>query len=525
MKMMNSKLRCGMSVLLAAMMFGAMALVAPSVSAAPREVTFPPPDSKPPPPHKSPPRTKAAGEETSLLPDYGPTMSKDQERQPPPPTNLTVMYKVQYGEKLAYTHPDGTKQEFEQWESFKSDGFNLIKYTNERLMDGNNYQYAIQPLASPGFDPVDIPILYMTGDYDFAFRDAEVENLRKFLLDGGTIIFNAARGRDEFTRSVIQQMQRVFPQKPFMKLSLDHPIYNGKYRISDVSVMINGVTSSKAPEVYSMDIGTRAAVILIPDGMGTAWSGEKYHPGGKHLMGESAIRMGVNLVAYVLGSTEYGRFMAQEFPVYNGQTKPGDVPRFAQVKYAGAWDVNPTIQNSVMQGLKDNTDIDVDFTPYPIELSDAQIGSYPLLFMTGHYDFKFNDEEIKNLRAYLLKGGTLFATAAAGLKPFDVGFKREMKRVLPDAELVRIPPSHPLFAYGWNVMTSVEYTASALRDDPTLQYPEFYGIFVDKRLVVLYTPFDLLSGVNRESNAYAKGLTSDDALRVSINCITYVMSH
>ena len=126
-------------------------------------------------------------------------MRKTQDRTPPPPTNLTVIYKVEYGETLEYKHPDGTVQKFEQWKSYPNDASNLVTLTNERLADGNNYQYATKPLASPGFDPVDIPILYMTGDYDFAFKTAEVENLRKFLTGGGTIIFNAARGRDEYS--------------------------------------------------------------------------------------------------------------------------------------------------------------------------------------------------------------------------------------------------------------------------------------------------------------------------------------
>ena len=30
---------------------------------------------------------------------------------------------------------------------------------------------------------------------------------------------------------------------------------------------------------------------------------------------------------------------------------------------------------------------------------------------------------------------------------------------------------------------------------------------------MLYSPYDLMSGVNRESNAYAKGLVDTDALR------------
>jgi len=503
-------------------------LVPTSAAWAARVVKFPPPESKPPPPIKSPPRAVASGEDMGNMPGfpgYQTTMRKTQERLPPPPTTLTVMYKVKYGEKLKYVYPDGTEKIFEQWESFKSDGYQLIKYTNERLADGNNYQYAVKPLSSPGFDPVDIPILYMTGDYDFAFRESEVKNLRKFILDGGTIIFNAARGLDEYSAAVAREMRRVLPQKTFMKIPLDHPIYNGRYRIKQVMIMVNGVQFMRPPEIYSIDIGTRAAAILIPGGMGAAWSGEKYHPAGKHIVGESAIRLGINLISYVLGSTEYGRFLAQKFPLYRGSTREGDVVRFAAIRYAGSWDVNPALQNSLMQGLKDNTGIDVDYMPHYIDLEDPQIGGYPLILMTGHYDFEWSAKEVENLRNYLLKGGTLVASAAAGLKPFDIAFRREIKKLFPDNDLIKLPPSHALFASGWNPIVKVEYTPAALQDDPQLEYPEFYGLFVDERLAVVYTPYDLFSGLNRESNAYAKGLTSDDALRVAINIVTYVLSH
>ena len=195
------------------------------------------------------------------------------------------------------------------------------------------------------------------------------------------------------------------------------------------------------------------------------------------------------------------------------------------MRYAGSWDVNPVLQNAVMQGLKDNTGIDVDYAPHVIALDDEAIGDYPLIFMTGHYDFEWTDEQITGLRDYLNKGGTLVASAAAGLKPFDEAFQRELKRVFNDQDLIKLPPSHPLFAAGWNRIGRVEYTSPALRDDPTLQFPEFYGLFIDDRLAVIYTPFDLFSAVNRESNAYAKGVTSDDALRVALNIVVHALSH
>ena len=102
------------------------ALAAGPVFAQTRVVTFPPAEAKPPPAVKAPPRTQAGGEDTGIIPDAGPSQRKTQDRTPPPPTNLTVMYKVEYGTKLEYVHPDGTKQIFEQWKSFPADASNLV---------------------------------------------------------------------------------------------------------------------------------------------------------------------------------------------------------------------------------------------------------------------------------------------------------------------------------------------------------------------------------------------------------------
>lgn len=490
-----------------------------------RRVTFPPAESPPPPAAKPPEKTQTSAEETDVLPGAGLSMRKTQERTPPPPTNLTIMYKVVYGETLEYVHPDGTVQKFEQWKSFDGDAHTLVNSTNHRLADGNNYQYAVKPLASPGFDPVDIPILFMAGDYDFVLRPAEVENLRTFITSGGTIIFNAARGRDEFSDAVVREMGRVFPTKKMTRLSPDHPVFNSRYRINQVLTLADGVQLQQAPEVYSIDIGTRAAAILVPGGMGASWQGVPHHPAGRHIVGESATRLGVNLIAYVLGSTEYGKFLAQEFPVYAGKTRPGDVLRFPLVRYAGSWDDNPAIQNTALQSLHDMTGVHVDYTPVSIALDDPALGNHPLVFMSGHHEFRLSREEAAGLSRYLHRGGMLVATASAGLKPFDVAFRREIKRLFPKADLVKLPPSHPVFVSGWSSVERVAYTPAALRDNPTLEHPEFWGLFIDDRLAVLYSPWDLLSGVNRESNAYAKGIAPDDAVRVLNNLVTHALTN
>lgn len=499
--------------------------LAASPALAQRPTVFPPPDTKPPPAANAPPNTNASGEETDLPPDAGPAMKKTQGRSPPPPSNLTIIYKLKYGGKLTWTRPDGTREDFDQWQSYKDDAHNLVTEVTRALHDGTDYKYAIEPLASKGFDPVDIPILYMTGDNDFEFTKTEATNLRKYLLDGGTIIFNAARGRDEFSSAVAREMMNVFPEKKFMRLPPDHPVFNSKYKLTTLLTQTSGIKSAQAPEIYSLDIGTRAAAIMVPMGLGASWTHSAYHPQGKHILDEN-LRLGVNIVAYVLGSTSYSRFLAQKFPVYAGRTREGDRLRHAVVKYAGSWDVNPGLQNSMMFGLHDNTGIGVDLAPKAVALDEPGLGDYPLVFMTGHYDFEFSGKEAKGLAEYLKKGGMLVASAAAGLKPFDTAFRREIKKALPDAELIKIPPTHPIFS-GWDpaAKEAVAYTRAALHDNPELKDPEFYGLFVDDRLAVLYTPYDLNNGLNGETNAYAKGVESPDALRLAVNIVAYSMSH
>ncbi|MFW6038867.1 MAG: DUF4159 domain-containing protein, partial [bacterium] len=451
-------------------------------------MTFPPAEGKNTPPAKSPNKNTNAGEDSSTVPGGGPSQRKNQQRLPPPPPTLTIMYKLQYGGTLEYVHPDGTVQQFEQWKSFPRDGHGLVSKANEAL-EGVNYQYATKPLASDGFDPVDIPLLYMTGDYAFEFTDTEVDHLRRFLLDGGTILFNAARGRDAFNRAVVEQMRRVFPNKSFMKLPMDHPIFNARRRIRRISVTADGSRFMQPLEAYSIDIGTRAAAILLPWGAGAAWSdADEYHPRGKHIIGEAADRLGVNIIAYTLGSTRYGRFLSQEFPVYHGRVPTqGDAVRFAIARYNGSYDLHPSLQNSVLTMLRERLELPVDYAPAYVDLGTGAIGQYPLVFMTGHYDFELTDAQVTNLRQYFKRGGVLFASAAAGLSPFDTAFRREMKRVIDGQAFVKLPPTHSMFVDGPIRIDSVKYTPPALSDDPTLDQPEFFGMYVEDRLAVVYT--------------------------------------
>lgn len=74
----------------------------------------------------------------------------------------------------------------------------------------------------------------------------------------------------------------------------------------------------------------------------------------------------------------------------------------------------------------------------------------PFIFLTGSQDFVLTPKEVENLQKYVRMGGCIWGDSfLPGLRSrFDIAFKREMKRVIPDIDkqFETLPKDHPIFA-------------------------------------------------------------------------------
>ena len=103
-----------------------------------------------------------------------------------------------------------------------------------------NLSYRLQQLTSIRADPDgrvlrltepelnDFPFLYMTHPGYMQLRDAEVANLRKYLLAGGVIVVIDFWNSIELA-GFTAQMKRVLPERSFTDLTLDHPLFTCVY--------------------------------------------------------------------------------------------------------------------------------------------------------------------------------------------------------------------------------------------------------------------------------------------------------
>ena len=96
-------------------------------------------------------------------------------------------------------------------------------------------------------------------------------------------------------------------------------------------------------------VGCRTAVFLFPYDLSCAWDSFHVPQGGKCIVGEDAMKIGINLCAYTISYYNLGRFLSQRKTLdTDDDVLKGDFI-FAQVKTNGLWDPHPSAFANVLK--------------------------------------------------------------------------------------------------------------------------------------------------------------------------------
>lgn len=154
--------------------------------------------------------------------------------------------------------------------------------------------------------------------------------------------------------------------------------------------------------------------------------------------------------------------------------------QLAAVKYGGGgdWYQARTPLPNLIRYVREHTLIDLAPEPEVVELTGNKLFSYPILFLSGHGNVVFSDDEAERLRRFLTGGGFLYIDDDYGLDPY---IRRELKKVFPESDLVELPFSHPIYR------THFEFSHLPKIHEHDGKPPQGFGIFVEGRLAVLYT--------------------------------------
>jgi hypothetical protein len=191
----------------------------------------------------------------------------------------------------------------------------------------------------------------------------------------------------------------------------------------------------------------------------------------------------------------------------------------AQVQYDGGgdWYANPSGLPNLLAFIADRTGIPVSDRPARVRLTDPLLRSFPYLYLTGHGTIRLSEAELVALRGYLDGGGFLHADDNYGL---DESFRREMRRVFPDAELVDVPHDHPIY----HAVYPFDAGLPKIHEHDGAP-AQGLGIFRAGRLVVFYShESDLGNGWEDPEVHDNPPALREQALRMGVNLFVYALS-
>lgn len=192
----------------------------------------------------------------------------------------------------------------------------------------------------------------------------------------------------------------------------------------------------------------------------------------------------------------------------------------ALLKYSGGgdWYANPTSLPNLIKFSNQYTNTRIKNKPSTVTPGSNAIFSYPFVHMTGHGNVVFSSQEIENLKSYLESGGFLHIDDNYGM---DKYIRNEIKKMFPNNPLVEIPSSHPIFQKPFSFPNGLPKI-----HEHEAKQPQAFGIFIQNRLVLLYTfECDLGDGWEDAEVHNDPKEVREKALKMGANIVNYVFQN
>lgn len=192
----------------------------------------------------------------------------------------------------------------------------------------------------------------------------------------------------------------------------------------------------------------------------------------------------------------------------------------ALVKYSGGgdWYANPTSLPNLIKYCNANISTKIKSKPATVEPSSPDLFSYPYLHMTGHGNVIFSDADVSNLRNYMQSGGFLHIDDNYGMNQY-IG--KEIKKIFPSNDLVELPANHTIFQKPYLFPGGLPKI-----HEHDGKRPQAFGIFVENRLVLLYTyECDLGDGWEDAEVNNDPIEVREKALKMGANIMNYIFTN
>ncbi len=138
------------------------------------------------------------------------------------------------------------------------------------------------------------PFAIMTGESAFTLGQAERDNLKAYLENGGFLLASAGCSSKEWDASFRRELARIFPDKPLRKLPMDHALFKTVFEVKGLELSHGG-----RAQLEGLEIDGKIVAIYSAEGLNdTAHMSGCCCCGGNEI--QNSVQVNVNILAYAL---------------------------------------------------------------------------------------------------------------------------------------------------------------------------------------------------------------------------------
>ncbi len=171
---------------------------------------------------------------------------------------------------------------------------NLLEYL------GDHTNIAVNPIEKRAKIGDDVfkrsSYLYLTGHGNINFSDEETQIFRDQLFAGAFLHADDNFGMDKSFR---REMKKVFPEKDWVELPLDHQIFNIYYQFPNGLPKVHEHENNRPQALALFDEGTLMVLYTFESDLGDGWEDGRVHNDPEEIH-RSALEMGTNIILYAL---------------------------------------------------------------------------------------------------------------------------------------------------------------------------------------------------------------------------------
>jgi hypothetical protein len=381
------------------------------------------------------------------------------------------------------------------WDVHSRDVANLVRDMSDRFERLLNWQ--IVDMRRDVREIRDAPVLFLTGSKPIKADAEEVAKLRQYLLEGGTLLAQAACGSPAFAGSLKDLCRRALPEYEMRPLAPEHPVFSAHASLSGASLM-------------GVENGVRTCVFFLPQDVSFFWHRRM------SVTKKDAFDLGVNVVVYAMDKSSFrGKRDVTPLP----KVEPARRIPAALLRHPAGWNANLLVLDRLSDALTAKAGIGLDVKD-PVDLGKSDLTGTRLLWISGYNALNLPDDQQQALAAYVKGGGTLFIDAANGSKAFTDAATALIEKLLPEAVRKQAASDDPLLT-GRFTPAGFNVTEVQLRRVPRLEGrgpgPELICYSLSGRLAVVLSPLDVSSGIQGQNPWACRGYEIDSARQIGVN--------